>query len=290
MSEQHHPANRLLTVSHEETNAAPQRRRWRDVAVAVACLLVLAAPAARAYEAQRVEDGGTISGVVRFAGDPPQLPAIKVLKNADYCGEEMRDPVLVVNRAGRGVKNTVVYLENIERGKPIAAAAKVESIKCLFEPHVQPVFTDTGVLLRNQDPVLHNPHAFTLRGATIWNVALTQKGQSVTKPIRSTGVIRLQCDAHLHMNAWLIALDHPYAAVTDENGRFSITDVPPGRYRLIAWHEGFSIANRSAHEASLAERTEDAERPVYDEPYVLSTQIEVKPRARVTADFELRGR
>lgn len=258
--------------------------------VVIGLLGGLTAPAALAYEAGPVTAGGTITGMVRFAGKSPRIPMIKVLKNADFCGDEVRDPVLLVDRASRGVKNTVVYIENIERGKPFGAGAKLDSVKCLFEPHVQPVFIDSGLTLRNQDPVLHNPHAFTASGATIWNVALTQRGQSVTKSIRGSGPIRVQCDAHLHMNAWLIALDHPYVSVTDEKGRFSLADVPPGHYRLIAWHEGFTIANRDAYEASLAQTGEDPERPAYDAPYVLTQEIEVTPRGRVAVDFELRER
>ena len=74
--------------------------------------------------------------------------------------------------------------------------------------------------------------------ATLYNVALPFKGFSVTKTLAPTaGLLRIKCDAHEWMRAWIVELDHPYFATTDESGKFSIADVPPGTYELVAWHE-----------------------------------------------------
>ena len=100
------------------------------------------------------------------------------------------------------------------------------------------------MLLRNSDPILHNPHT----------------------------------------------LGHPYVAVTGADGTYNLSGIPPGRYRLIAWHEGFTMINRSEYEASLAQRKEDATRPAYEPPLVEIREVEVLPGADLTQNFELRAR
>jgi hypothetical protein len=86
--------------------------------------------------------------------------------------------------------------------------------------------------------------------------------------------IRVVCDVHVHMNAWAAAFEHPYFAVTDEQGRFEIPDIPPGTYRLVAWHEGYNIT----HFASS--------RPVYDEPHVATATVRITSGAVTEADFQ----
>ena len=63
------------------------------------------------------------------------------------------------------------------------------------------------------------------------------KGQRIEKPLKKPGITRVECDAHGWMLAWIYAADNPYYAVTQKDGTFSIADVPPGSYTLVAWHE-----------------------------------------------------
>jgi hypothetical protein len=242
------------------------------------------------YQEIELTDGGMIMGSVRFTGKVPPLPAIKVVKNTEVCGTEVQTPVLVVNPSNRGLKNTVVYLEKIEIGKPLSEKAVIDSVRCLFEPHVTGVIQNQYIAMRNSDPVLHNPHTFNEHGATVFNVAIPQQGQTVERRMRSGGVIRLQCDLHAHMNAWVISLEHPYFAVTDEEGRFEIQDIPPGRYKLVAWHEGFHMTNRAAYEDSVQTASEEIERPLYDDPYIMVKEIEIRARQTARVDFDIQGR
>jgi hypothetical protein len=76
------------------------------------------------------------------------------------------------------------------------------------------------------------------------------------------------------MNAWFAAFDHPYFAVTDEQGRFEIRDIPPGAYTLIAWHAGYNIVQFVSS------------RPVYDEPHVVRHSVKIAPKAVVEQRFE----
>ena len=257
------------------------------VRIAIAVLIINPA-AVLAYQEIEVKDGGTISGRVTFDGTVPEIPSIRVVKNPDFCGREVHDPVLMVNPANKGLKNTIVYLEDIKQGKPLPNGTAIDAFACLFVPYATVVFKGKPVLFHNNDVVFHNVHAFNARGATAFNIALPNMGQVVKKVVEADGLIPIQCDSHVHMNGWAMALDHPYFSVTDDQGRFRIRDVPPGKYKLIAWHPGYNMTNRAAYEASLG--SESLVRPMYDAPYRIPTPVDVKARADVRIDLSLAGR
>jgi hypothetical protein len=89
---------------------------------------------------------------------------------------------------------------------------------------------------------LHIPHSY-LGAKTAFTVSLPFRGTTldVTQKIRQAGVLKVVCDTHAWMLAYIHVFDHPFFAVTDEHGRFSIPDVPPGVYTLTAWHEDAGI-------------------------------------------------
>lgn len=232
---------------------------------------------AQAYVEAPVPDGGTVLGQVRFAGTPPKGEPVPVRRNLEQCGTSKPFEALVVGPA-MGVRNTVVYLEGIERGKK-APDVVLDNAKCVFTPHVVPVTLGAGkVLIKNSDPLLHNTHGVVER-LTAFNIALPSQGQvvDITRRIKKVGAIEVLCDAHTHMQAWIVVRDSPYFAVTDEQGQFRIDEVPPGRYRLVAWHEGWVATGRD----------KDG-RPVYDAPRVLTQEVTVPPSGEVAVTFELK--
>jgi len=92
----------------------------------------------------------------------------------------------------------------------------------------------------NSDAVLHNVHAVATgpTPATVFNLAMPFKGQKLPIPMRKPGLMKLQCDAgHTWMSGYIYVFEHPYYAVTDEKGAFTIKDVPPGDYTVEMWHE-----------------------------------------------------
>jgi len=246
-------------------------------AVAAVGLLILMATPGGAYEVAAVQDGGTITGTVKFVGTPPQLAPIPVSKGRDVCGERTASEALVLS-ADRGVKGAVVLIRGVARGKRGGSEVVLDTSECLFVSHVTAAGVMDRVSIRNSDPILHNSHGFN-GAATVFNVALPSRGQmiEVTKHLKSPGVIRVVCDVHLQMSAWLIVHDSPYFAVTDDTGAFRITDVPPGTYTITMWHAGFRP------------RAVDRDgRPTYDEPRTVSRKITVAPRATATVDFVLK--
>jgi plastocyanin len=220
--------------------------------------------------------GGVVVGRVRFAGEPPRGEPIPVRKNIEVCGEHAPWQALVVG-PGKGVRNTVVYLEGVERGKK-PVEFELDNAKCLFVPHVSAVMAGARVRIKNTDPVLHNTHGLLDR-LTVFNIALPNKGQTVdiTQRLKKTGVVEVQCDAHTHMRAWIVVRDNPYFAVTDDAGLARIGQVPAGRYRVVAWHEGWVVTGKD----------KDG-RPVYDAPRVLSQEVTVPAEGEVAVDFELK--
>lgn len=245
----------------------------------VAILVVaLAAPAAQAaYEAVEVTDGGTLTGVVRFAGTAPRLAPLAVNKNRELCGEQKPSQALVVGPEG-GVRGSVVFIEGVTRGKKAAGEVLLDNHKCLFVSHVSAVALGDRVRVRNSDTILHNTHGF-MGKPTLFNLALPNKDQviDITRRLRKPGVVRILCDAHPHMSAWMVVHDSPYVAVTDERGAFKIDDIPPGTYRVTMWHEGFR-----------ARGVDKDGRPLYDDPHTVSRDITIAPRSAATIEFELK--
>lgn len=245
--------------------------------VAGALLLAAAAPARAAYEVVDLKDGGTLNGVVRFAGTPPKLEPIAVNKNRDVCGEQKPSEALIVG-ADRGVKGSVILVEGVTKGRKGAADVVIDNAKCLFVGHVTASGPGDRVRVRNSDPILHNTHG-KLGRPTVFNLALPNKDQMVdiTKRLTRPGVVRVLCDAHPHMMAWMLVHDSPYYAVSDERGAFRIDGIPPGTYKVTMWHEGFR-----------ARGVDKDGRPAYEDPIVVTREVTIAPRGAATIDFELK--
>jgi len=243
----------------------------------VAAVVLLAAAPACAYEIVGVRDGGKLAGTVKFVGAPPNLDAIPVNKNRDICGDHKPSEGLVLSE-DRGVKGSVILIEGVARGKKGTGDVILDNRQCLFVAHVSAVAPGDQVRVKNSDPVLHNTHGFLGR-TTVFNLALPIKDQmiDVTKRLQKPGVIRVLCDAHPHMSAWLVVHDSPYVAVTDDKGVFKIADVPPGVYRVTMWHAGFQPKG-----------TDKDGRPMFDEPRTVTKEVTIAGNATATVDFELR--
>ena len=230
-----------------------------------------------AYEVVTVVDGGTLSGSVRFAGTPPKLEPLAVNKNRDVCGEHKDSEALVVG-SDRGVRGSVILIEGVTRGKKGGADVVLDNHRCVFVHHVTATMTGERTRVKNSDAILHNTHGF-LGKPTVFNLALPNKDQmiDITKRLTKPGVIRVVCDAHPHMSAWLVVHDSPYYAVTDERGAFRIDGIPPGSYKVTMWHEGFRPRG-----------LDKDGRPLYDEPRTITRDVTVPARGTATLDFELK--
>lgn len=200
-----------------------------------------------AYEAITVSGAGTIKGGVAFKGSPPPPKRMLITKDKEVCGEGYRE-IREVEVKNSGLGGVVVFIDGIQKGKAWKEPAKepawggyvLDQKGCVFIPYIQVVPKGVQLIMRNSDPVLHNTHAYELIGTarrTLFNLAQPNPGD-ITKEIklRREQQIKVECDAHDFMHAWIFVADNPYYQVTDEKGSFEIGDVPPGTYKLKVWH------------------------------------------------------
>ena len=193
---------------------------------------MLSAPA-QAYDVAPVTGGGSIEGTIFYRGAVAMKKIIPT-KDTEVCGGPREDPLIRVG-ADQAVESAVVYLVEVASGKEWPAAGKppeLDNVKCRFEPEVQ-VIPSGPLDVVNTDPVLHNTHGYYGK-RTAFNLALPNEGQRIPTELPRAGTVRVDCDAHGWMEGWIYVVDNPYYAVTGADGKFSITDVPPGDYKLVA--------------------------------------------------------
>jgi plastocyanin len=137
------------------------------------------------------------------------------------------------------VTRSVVYLESA----PAAAFPDVEPQRArmdqrnqTFVPHVLAITVGTTVEFPNSDQTYHN--VFSLRGPRPFDLGRYAAGKSRSVRFDRPGIVRVFCEIHSHMSAFILVFNHRYFAVTGPDGRYQIGRVPPGRYTLVAWNEG----------------------------------------------------
>jgi plastocyanin len=190
------------------------------------------------YEAMTVSDGGTIVGEVTYTGDPPAPEKIDVTKDANICGADPKvSPALVVG-ANKGIKDVVASLPSIQKGKALGKPEKppvLDQKSCEYHPYAQIIPVNTTLEITNSDDVLHNIK--TSGGSkTSFNIAQPKFKRKLTYDFKNPEIVQVECNVHGWMHAIIVVEDNPYDALTDANGSFKITDVPPGKYTVKVWH------------------------------------------------------
>jgi plastocyanin len=180
-------------------------------------------------ERQRIQGRGTIRGRVdvrRTFPQPERRPGVAELSTSSP--RDLSDQ-----------RRTVVYLETA----PAAALdarepgrARLDQRNETFLPHVLAVDAGTLVDFPNSDTTYHN--VFSLSKARKFDLGRYPQGKSKAIRFERPGVVRVFCDIHSHMSAFILVFSHPYYATTDADGRYRIDNVPAGGYTVSAWHEG----------------------------------------------------
>jgi hypothetical protein len=189
---------------------------------------------------------GSLTGEVKFTDEPPKISAVRVTKDQDYCGETLPNETYLIGSDG-ALKNVVVFIETTpskEAGDPQKESI-LNNTGCRYYPRILAMQKGEKLKAKNNDPKLHIPHSYH-EERTVFNLSLPFKGTTidVTPRIRHAGVLKVVCDTHAWMLAYIHVFDHPYFAVTDEYGTFSIPNIPAGSYVLKAWHEDGGVRSQ----------------------------------------------
>jgi plastocyanin len=212
---------------------------WMGIALA----LVFTSYAA-AYDEITVSNGATIRGRVKVEGKLPSLPPLQITKYKEVCKDVPNENLIVGPE--QGLRYAVVTLEGITKGKAVEREAQheLDNVRCRFAPHVLAASVGQFVLMKNTDPILHTVHAFFMNGQPQFNVGL-YPGRVSRKPLVTPGVVKILCEVHPWMSAYLVVTDHPYHAVTDVYGEYLINDIPAGTYKIKVWHESLGSEEKS---------------------------------------------
>lgn len=207
------------------------------------------------------EGFGSITGRIVIAeSDASNVPQQDVIRYAvgtapvdsGVCASQMPifDDSLVVNPMNRGIKNTFFYLEEKPRGGKDSIASQsswpgatdsklvLDQINCTYKPHAMIVNAGESFTANSQDPVVHS-YKGSPPSSTSFNENVPSNG-SIEVNVFSrpeSKPVPISCATHNWMSGYQLPLDHPYGAVTDDNGKFTITDLPSGDHEFIIWHE-----------------------------------------------------
>ncbi|MBX9624743.1 MAG: hypothetical protein K2X82_13130 [Gemmataceae bacterium] len=206
----------------------------------------------------------TIKGrVVLPDGVPvPARKAVAVPANVPVCPKvPVLDESVIVDPKTRGVQNVVVWLRPNNPNPKAAFAANevhpadanrkpkkavVDQPCCLFEPHILTARVGDTVEVANNSAVVHNFFWVSANNGN-FNVNIPAKGtHTFPMPLAAEAApIPFKCTAHPWMGGYCRVFDHPYYAVTDDEGRFEIKDAPAGNYRIVYWHENVGFKGKA---------------------------------------------
>jgi len=219
--------------------------RIMAISMAAAAISLLAIPQSgqAAYKAMKVTNGGSIAGQVKLGSAKTETKTYTISKNPEVCGTGTRD-VPFVRANGDALRDAVVYLVKVKEGKAFKSGLMkltVNQKKCQFMPYLSVMENGGELEAVNSDPVLHNIHTYELIGRarrTVMNVSQPEQGNIVTKKVklRRGAGMKVECDAHDFMHAFVFVAKNPYYAVVNDKGQFEIKDVPAGKYKINVWH------------------------------------------------------
>jgi len=227
-------------ASKEDQGEDDQEAQTTTTAASTAAGTPTAAPTAAPVSA----DAATLTGLVKFEGAAPKMNNIQM--SADpYCQSQhssapATDEDVVVG-AGGELANVFVYIKDIKGNFPAPSTPVVLDQKgCQYHPHVHAVMVGQPLQIKNDDATLHNVHAMPAVNSQ-FNEGQPVQGMVSTKKFDKAEItpFKVKCDVHGWMKSYMAVMPHPFYAVSETNGTFTIPNLPPGQYTVVAWHEKY---------------------------------------------------
>jgi len=195
---------------------------------------------------------GVVRGVVKFDGVPPRMATL-ANKPCHAGAPELEEETVIVGEAG-AMMNVLVFVKGAgsDDGSKREPAV-LDQIHCRYIPHVVGVQTGQTLIVRSSDDTMHNVHYKPQRNAA-GNFGMTQPGAEKRVQFASPEFVRVKCDVHPWMTAYVGVFENPFFAATGVDGTFGIRNLPAGEYTLVAWHELYGKMEQAL--------TVDEEKPV----------------------------
>ena len=210
------------------------------------------------YDEAVVTDGGTVTGKVTLKGavPEPRVFPLALYPFGPYCNKNkvisdgqgnVRISEFNVAADG-GMKDVVVAVEEVKRGKPFKPiVANLVARDCEFLPFVSVVQNHGTFVMKNEDPIIHNAQLYQSEKGNLLLTVPNPPNSTGTFPImfeKNKRIYQMICGMHEFMQTWGYAVDNPYFALTGSDGKFTIDQLPPGKYEVIAWRPHFKPIER----------------------------------------------
>ncbi len=176
---------------------------------------------------------GSIKGKITYSAQVKIPKSVDTGKYKKACGAEVPNEKLLVNE--KGLMNAVVLIEGKKLGgKP--GEYKLDQKNCRYVPHVMAMMKDSKLNIHSSDPINHNLHSYSFDNDPV-NVMFLPNQDDFELEFEEPEIIKVECDLHGWMTAWIVVTDNSFFDISGQNGNFKIPDLPPGKYTINAWHE-----------------------------------------------------
>ena len=204
-----------------------------------------------------IAEAGTLKGHVKYEGKSPKPKRLRM--DADpVCGSSHSGPVYSENfkmAKDGSMAEALVWLKNVSYSGGVPSDPAVLDQKgCVYDPHVFGMVAGQELLIKNSDATLHNIHSMPKVNKE-FNFAMPKvvKTKKSTFAKSEPSPFYIKCDVHPWMKTWVLVSDHPYYAVTDTNGSFSIDNIPAGTYEVVCWQEKFGSKRAITSEVTIGD-------------------------------------
>ncbi len=194
--------------------------------------------------AAELAGAASIKGTVRYVGGAMELKKLPVTVDQFVCGKD-KDAEDIVLSPQSAIRNAVVWLTAPPANAKAAfstAPVFLDQQQCVFVPRVIVVPAGGTVEFLNSDRLLHNIHSYS-KGNPPFN-RTQPKGRTIPITFTKPEIVRIGCDLHGWMRAWVVVAEHPFYAVTGPGGEFVLGDLPAGKYSINVWQESLGTVTK----------------------------------------------